>query len=114
MGSISAEIIYANHDDWQSPLGVPDHSSWATFNPTRSANTLTDMADGTLEADFDTERAGAYTLKVEVDGQDVINSPYALLEMQPDSISAQNCVPVDVPASMYAGLPYSIKIQGRD
>ena len=65
-------------------------------------------------ADFDTERAGANILKVEVDGQDVSNSPYAFLEVQPDSILAQNCVSVDVPASMYAGLPYSINIQGRD
>ena len=110
MGGVTAEITYANHDDWQSPLGVPDHSSWATFNPTRPANTLTDMADGTAEADFDTERAGSYIVNVKVDGQDVSNSPYAFLEVQPDSILAQNCVPVDVPTSMYAGLPYSIKI----
>ena len=66
------------------------------------------MADGTAEADFDTERAGAYIVNVEVDGQGVSNSPYQFLEVQPDSISASNCVPFDVPADMYAGLPYSI------
>ena len=34
--------------------------------------------------------------------------------MVPDAVHTPNCIPVDIPEVMYAGIPYSFKIQGRD
>ena len=37
-------------------------------------------------------RAGTYTLTVQVDGVDVIGSPFSSLEIEPTTISAPSCV----------------------
>lgn len=59
-------------------------------------------------------RAGTYTLTIQVNGVNVIGSPFSSLEVQPTSLHAPTCVAVDIPIVMYAGYSYSFLIQGRD
>ena len=53
------------------------------------------------------ERAGTYSLTVEIDGTDVIGSPYEFLEVVPSAVSAPSCAPLDIPLTMTAGYDYS-------
>lgn len=55
-------------------------------------------------------RAGEYTVTVEVDGTDVIGSPYSSLEVYPTALYAPNCVADGVPVLMYAGFDYSFLV----
>jgi hypothetical protein len=59
-------------------------------------------------------RAGSYTLRIKVNGVDIIGSPHYPFKIKPANIFAPSCVPVDIPSKMYAGYSYSFLIQGRD
>ena len=67
-----------------------------------------------MAATLTIRRAGTYQLDVLVDGLNVIGSPYKYLEITPTAISAANCVPQNVPTTIYAGFEYSFLIQARD
>jgi hypothetical protein len=49
-----------------------------------------------------------------VDGTDIEESPHSPFEVEPSSLHAPFCVPVEIPKTMYAGFAYSFLIQGRD
>lgn len=63
-----------------------------------------------MDGDITLTRAGAYVLDITVDGSSVINAPHSYLYIQPTTIHASNCVPVDVPSVMYAGFSYSFRV----
>ena len=49
-----------------------------------------------------------------MDGTPITESPHSPFEVEPSSLHAPFCVPVDIPETMYAGYDYSFLIQGRD
>ena len=109
--TVSLTATYDNHDEYLSPIGVPDEESQAA---TTHTGTLADNNDGTMSATLSIDKAGEYLLSTLVNSVDVQNSPLSFMRVVPSDLNVANCVPVDVPSLMYTGLPYSFLIQGRD
>lgn len=73
---VDSNTVYDNHDDWFSPIGVPDIPDWMlTYGTTLSATPQV-MNDGTRQGQVQIERAGAYTLQITVDGTQVKDAPF--------------------------------------
>ena len=111
---VSVTFDYVNHDNYPSPLGIADDSDWQSIYGTSHAGTLTDNNDGSMTASVTILRAGTYLITVQVDGIDVIGSPYEHLEIEPTSILPSNCVADGIEASMTAGYDYTFRLQARD
>ena len=105
--TVSLVADYVNHDNYPSPIGVADLTDWQTIYGTSITGTTTDNGDGTMTGSVTIERAGTYTLTVQIDDSDVIGSPFEFIEVTPSSLSAPNCVPLDIPLTMSAGFDYS-------
>ena len=113
---VVASAIYDNHDEWRSSIASDDPTWPATYGTNLPAS-ITINSDGTMSASVSISRAGAYELSITVDGNDVINSPHLtsnMLNVQPAALSTPDCVAINIPTVMYAGIDYSFQIQGRD
>ena len=61
--TVSLTATYDNHDEYLSPIGVPDEESQAA---TTHTGTLADNNDGTMSATLSIEKAGEYLLSAMV------------------------------------------------
>lgn len=113
---VSVYADYQNHDNYPSPLGVPDYPDRAldSLYDTTRWGSASDKGDGTMSATVSIYWAGTHTLTVQVDYKNVISSPLSPLEIEPYTISAANCLTPDSQTQMYAGWDYYFRIQARD
>ena len=100
--AVTVTADYQNHDKWLSLIGIEDVTDWKTTYGTSILGTQANVGDGTMTSTFTIYRAGSYLVTVQIDGVDVVGSPYTL-EVEPTAIDATHCVVKDVPAEMYAG-----------
>lgn len=110
---VEVDAIYLDHDDWPSPIGVPDDPTWmATYGTTVPASTISDNGDGTIVVALKIRRAGDYSIEIKVDTVQIADSPLtALLEVAPSiSINGANCVAVEVQEATNAGFTYQFMI----
>ena len=110
--SVSVTATYDNDYEWRSPIGVPD----STFPYSTSiSGTAAVSSDGTMAGALAIiTKAADYALSITVDGADVINSPHSFLRIVPAELNSANCVAIDVPTIIYAGIPSQFQIQTRD
>lgn len=117
-GNFESEIdilaTYLDNSDWPSPIGIPDLANWAAIFGKNIAGIASTKGDGTYTCQLTIFRAGSFTLNVKVNGLDVRNSPWNVLEVRPTTLYAPSCVPLDIPTTMIAGTQYQFTIQGRD
>ena len=74
---------YVNHDNYPSPISVADLTDWQTTYGTSISGSASDNNDGTMTGTVTIQRAGTYTLTVQIDSVNVIGSPYSSLEVEP-------------------------------
>ena len=113
--TVTVVADYDNHDNWQSPISIPDLTTWTTdYGTSINGASLLAASDGTVSETVPIVWAGTYTVTVEVDGTNVVGSPYTSLEVHPTVLSAPECVADGIPTLIYAGFDYSFQVQGRD
>ena len=99
--TVTVVADYVNHDNYPSPIGVADDPNWMTTYGVSITGTATDNNDGTMTGSVTIYRAGTYILSIQVYGTNVIGSPHSFLEVEPATIDATKCQPIDVPTFMY-------------
>ncbi len=110
---------YVDHDDYQSPIAVPDLANWAVIHGKDVSGIALDRKDGTYASQFTIFRAGKFTLSIKISNEHVKRSPYGgpesdYLYITPSDIYAPNCVVKQVVTAYTAGTTSSFLIQGRD
>ena len=111
---VTVTATYVNHDNYPSPISVVDLTNWQTTYGTSISGSASDNNDGTMTGTVAIQRAGTYTLTVQIDSVNVIGSPYSSLEVEPYNINAPTSVAKNVPTSMTAGYSYDFQVQARD
>ena len=112
---IEIKARYLNHDDWTSPIGVPDLKQWQQVFGKDIVGIASSNNDGTFSSQITLYRAGSYQLSVQVNGADVTDSPFTTqLKVRPTDLYAPACVMKDVKTEMTAGVPVQFEIQTRD
>lgn len=105
--TVVVRATYLNHDEWPSPIEVPDDPNWTTTYGTTILGTVKDSGDGKMAATLTIYRAGDYTLEILVNGIHIADSPHqSLLKVVPSSLNGANCEVVEVPVTMNAGFNY--------
>lgn len=79
---------YINHDNYPSPVSVPDLSGWQSTYGTSLTGTSADNNDGTMTGTLTVMRAGSYRLTIQIDGVNIIGSPFTHLEVEPFTLVA--------------------------
>lgn len=105
---------YLDHDDWPSPISIPDLNDWQSIYGSNIQGIALDQGDGTYEAQLTIYKAGSFTLNVRVNSLDLEDSPFTPIEVSPTNLYAPSCITLGIPDTMIAGTEYSLKIQGRD
>lgn len=111
---VKVTATYVDHDDWLSPIDVPDFEDWEDTYGTEIEGSAIDNDDGTMTGTVALLRAGTYTLSVTVNGDHVSASPHTPFEVAPDSIYTPFCVFVNLPETLTIGQETISLIQGRD
>ena len=104
---ISTIADYVHHDNYPSPIGIADLAGWQTTYGVRITGNSWDNNNGRMTAQVNIRRAGTYSLTTQVDGIDVIGSPFEFLEVYPTTLHAPSCVAKDTPTEIMAGFAYS-------
>jgi hypothetical protein len=89
--AIVIKADYNNHDDWPSPIEVPDFSDWKSVYGTRIFGTAKDNNNGTMTGSLTIKRAGTYTLSITVNGIHIKGSPHSFFKVKPASLYAPSC-----------------------
>ena len=94
---------YTDHDDWPSPIAIPDAADWQAVYGSNIAGIALDNNDGTMKGQVTIYRAGTYTLNIRVNSIHITASPHSPLLVAPTHLYAPYCVPLGIPDTMVAG-----------
>jgi hypothetical protein len=119
--TLNINATYTDHNDYLSPLPVPDLYDWrriygydiaglAIFN-----NLSNDHPHSTYTTQLTIFRAGTYSLDVMVNHRHIIGSPLPdQVKVRPALLYAPACIVYGLPLTMTAGSTYTFQIQTRD